>query len=116
MDERGNVYAMAKSCEGAPTFVHIKTQQRLHGRMGPWVEAWQLYIQTSGLLTRQGPVVVYDAGLGCGTLLLAAWQAFQENDGISEMTVISFDLEKQGLAIALQNIEQFSFAIPHHGD
>lgn len=109
----GNTYAMDVTIHGDPTFRHVATGEVLHGQVGPWQEAWQLYLNPSGLLSRKGKVTVYDAGMGCGAQLLATYETFQNNRDLLEMTVVSFDLEKAGLHLLRAHIHEFPYAVPY---
>lgn len=105
----GNAYALEMTIHGDPTFRHIATGEVLHGQVGPWKEALQLYVGPAGLAERTEPAVVFDVGMGCGAQLLAAYEAFEANPRFPALSVVSFDLEKAGL-VALR---EHSAAFPH---
>jgi tRNA U34 5-methylaminomethyl-2-thiouridine-forming methyltransferase MnmC len=111
-NDAGNSYAIGETSTGIPTFFHLATGETLHGQVGPWEEAKNLYISLSGLKAREGHVVVHDLGLGCGTLALAALDAFSQNSALSHMEILSYDLEMHGVVALLEHIERFPYAAP----
>lgn len=113
VDEHGNIYQLAYTDGGLPTFEHIQTGQFLHSHFGPYEEAWQLYVQNSGVLKRQGACTVFDLGLGCGSQVIAMRDAFFQNQALTDFKIVSFDLETLGLACLMDKIELFPFAQPH---
>jgi tRNA U34 5-methylaminomethyl-2-thiouridine-forming methyltransferase MnmC len=108
--EDGNVYALELTVHGDPTFRHVATGEVLHGQVGPWKEALQLYVEPSGLRHAQGEWTLLDAGMGCAAQLLASVEAFEKNKNLKKLRVASFDLEKKGLEALLAHQEEFPFA------
>lgn len=108
----GNYYDLITTDAGIPTFRHVASGETLHAQVGPWQEAMSLYIEPSGLLTQEGVATVYDVGLGCATLALAALFAWRNNSKLQVCNVLSFDLEKLGLVGLLDNLSKFPFAEP----
>ncbi|WGL60159.1 MnmC family methyltransferase [Pigmentibacter sp. JX0631] len=107
--EQGNKYELTKTIHGEFTFKHLETSEILHGQVGPKLEAEQLYVEQSGInQTSLSHYVVYDLGMGCGAQLFAMYEAFLGNKNIKKLTIVSFDLEKEGLQILKENIEYFS--------
>jgi tRNA U34 5-methylaminomethyl-2-thiouridine-forming methyltransferase MnmC len=106
----GNSYVLDVTVGGDSTFRHVATGEVLHGQVGPWKEAWNLYVTPAGLSTRAGEVVVYDLGLGCGAQLLATLAAFRGNPALRHCTVVSFDLEDGGLRALAAEIQNFPYA------
>lgn len=113
LNDPGNSYTPVKTMSGVQTFAHIATGEILHSQAGPFVEAEQLYIAPLGLRSRKSKMTVYDCGLGCGTLVIAARQAFLENEHLKSMTIVSFDLEKKGLLALKKHLSDFAEAVPH---
>lgn len=112
----GNAYVRDVTVHGVPTFRHVATGEVLHGQVGPWKEAWQLYVEPSGLLHRTGMATVYDLGLGCGAQLLACLDAFKRNPDLAACTVVSFDLEKAGLVALLADAASHPHALAHKAE
>ncbi|MCA2959736.1 MAG: hypothetical protein IOD12_05750 [Silvanigrellales bacterium] len=112
----GNAYVRDVTVHGVPTFRHVATGEVLHGQVGPWKEAWQLYLEPSDLLHRKGEATVYDLGLGCGAQLLACLDAFKRNPDLSNCEVVSFDLEKAGLVALLADATSHPHALAHKDD
>ena len=108
--ESGNYYDLVTTDAGIPTFRHVSTGETLHAQVGPWQEAFSLYIEPSGLLRCEGCVTVYDVGLGCASLLLASLFAWRTNFKLQVCNVVSFDLEKLGLQGLLDHLSKFPFA------
>jgi tRNA U34 5-methylaminomethyl-2-thiouridine-forming methyltransferase MnmC len=109
LKEEGNKYVLVKTDLGVPTFKHVATSEVLHGQVGPYEEATHLYVKYSNILEFKQNVVVYDLGMGCGAQLIAMYRAFLSNKNITKFTVVSFDLEKEGLAILSENIKLFPY-------
>ncbi|WP_161597524.1 MnmC family methyltransferase [Fluviispira multicolorata] len=108
-NENGNKYILVYTESGKPTFKHIATSETLHGQVGPYEEAQSLYVEGSNILNKCGECVVYDVGMGCGAQLIAMFHAFFINRSLSKLTVVSFDLEKEGLVSLLKNKELFPY-------
>lgn len=110
LKQQGNKYILANTCSGIPTFKHIETNEILHGQVGPYQEAIHLYVNQSNILNAVSEeFVVYDLGMGCGAQLIAMYQSFLKNRNIKKLTVVSFDLEKEGLIALQENIHLFSY-------
>lgn len=110
LKEQGNKYVLTNTVSGIPTFKHIETNEVLHGQVGPYEEAIHLYVNSSNLLhLQQKNVVVYDLGMGCGAQLIAMYQSFLQNLNINKLTVVSFDLEKEGLIALQENLALFPY-------
>ena len=110
LKEQGNKYILSETGSGIPTFMHIETNEVLHGQVGPYQEAMKLYVNNSNINTiNKEEFVVYDLGMGCGAQLIAMYQSFLTNPNLKKLIVVSFDLEKEGLIALQQNINLFSF-------
>ena len=108
--DQGNKYELAKTMHGDFTFKHLETSEILHEQVGPRQEAERLYVEQSGIReTSQSHYVVYDIGMGCGAQLFAMHDAFLANKNILKLTIVSFDLEKEGLRLLLENIQYFPY-------
>lgn len=68
---------------------------------GPRLEAESLYVGPAHIATRlaDGPLTVFDAGLGAGTNAIAAWRAARGQTGLR---LVSFDLTLDALALVLR--------------
>ena len=113
LNDPGNSYTRVTTVGGIPTFAHLATGEILHSQQGPFEEAELLYIEPCSIRTATGEYSIFDCGLGCGTLVLAACNAFLENDQLTKLHVVSFDLEKNGLLSLLRDIDSFPLAQPH---
>lgn len=109
----GNYYTLTFTDFGVPTFAHHQTGQLLHSHIGPYQEAWKLYVKNSGILSWEGECVVYDLGLGCASQVIAMRDAFFQNKKITRLHIVSFDLETHGIQALLEHLEHFPFAQPH---
>ncbi|WP_186645050.1 MnmC family methyltransferase [Fluviispira vulneris] len=109
INDAGNKYALVYTESGIPTFRHLATQETLHGQVGPYEEAQKLYVESSAIQTKNGKCIVYDIGMGCGAQLIAMFHAFLANKNLTHMTIVSFDLEKEGLVLLWQNKELFPY-------
>jgi S-adenosyl-L-methionine-dependent methyltransferase len=109
LKEQGNKYILANTVSGIPTFQHVATSEVLHGQVGPYEEATNLYVEHSHILKFNQSAVVYDLGMGCGAQLIAMYRAFLRNKNLPKLTVVSFDLEKEGLVALLENIKLFPY-------
>lgn len=110
----GNIYELSQNAKGQHTFLHKQTGELLHSHIGPYEEAWGLYIENSGLLSHaQEKAVVYDVGLGCASQLIATRDMFFSSTTLKELVVFSFDLETEGIKSLCENIESFPFASQH---
>jgi tRNA U34 5-methylaminomethyl-2-thiouridine-forming methyltransferase MnmC len=109
----GNIYSPVTTAQGIPTFAHAATGELLHGHAGPYEEALNLYINPLGLNESEGNKVVFDIGMGCGTLAMACRDVWLRNPRLKSLHVVSFDLEKAGLAALLNDNARFSYVQPH---
>ncbi|APJ04014.1 MnmC family methyltransferase [Silvanigrella aquatica] len=110
VNKQGNQYVLAETASGIPTFKHIETNEILHGQVGPYEEAYNLYVKSSSIENFAQNIVIYDLGMGCGAQIIAMYNAFLKNKKIPKLTIVSFDLEKQGLIALLKNIQLFPYA------
>lgn len=111
----GNAYVLATTGQGTPTFRHVATGEALHGQVGPYEEAWKLYVGESKLLERSGHQVIFDVGMGCASPVFAALDALARNPRLTGLTFVSFDLEKNGLEALKRRIDLFPF-VERHAD
>ena len=109
LKDEGNKYVLANTVSGIPTFKHIATNEVLHGQVGPYEEASNLYVKYSNILEFNQDAVVYDLGMGCGAQLIAMYRAFLSNKKLPKLTIVSFDLEKEGLVALFENIKLFPY-------
>lgn len=80
--------------------------------VGPVQEALQLYLSPSRLSARlaEGPVVVFDVGLGAGSNAAASWRASEARAEGPRMELVSFDRTAEAMALALREApEAFGF-------
>lgn len=95
--------------QGAPAILDRTTGEVMHPIVGPAVEAQRGYLAPSRLAERlrQGPVTLFDVGLGGGGLAIAAWRCAAEVAG-ARLTIVSFDRTRDALALALEHAEDFA--------
>ncbi len=71
--------------------------------VGPLVEATTLYVEPARLVRRlvEGPITLFDVGLGAGSNAAAAWRASEARPAGHPLRIISFDRTADALALAL---------------
>ena len=84
----------------------------MHPGVGPLDEARILYVEQSQLLTRleksERPLVVFDVGLGAGSIALAARAVSQAApEHYPTLEIVSFEHDLEALALALEHPDAF---------
>jgi queuine tRNA-ribosyltransferase len=85
------------------------TGEVMHPVIGPRVEAEQLYVAPSRLAARlevagEGPLVLFDVGLGAGSNAVAAWRLSEARPVAGRrLEIVSFDNSLAALALALDH-------------
>jgi queuine tRNA-ribosyltransferase len=106
--------------EGFASIRQLSSGEIMHLRSSPIEEARQLYLEQSGLaqlLARsEGPIVVWDVGLGAAANAIAAIECYEQQieagNAIAPLTIMSFENDLDSLALALRNRESFPYL--HH--
>jgi queuine tRNA-ribosyltransferase len=91
---------------GARAMRDRATGEVMHPVVGPLVEARELYLAPSRLAKRlaepaAAPLVLFDVGLGAGSLAAAAWQLSEARTGGRPLSIVSFDRTVAALELAL---------------
>ena len=84
----------------------------MHAPVGPWQEAWQLYLEPMDLRGRllngdRDPLVVFDVGLGAATNAVAALSGWTPEG--RDLKIISFEKDLDLLRFTIENSHEFSF-------
>lgn len=79
--------------------------------VGPVREAREVYVDPSGLERRlgEGPVTVFDVGLGGGSNALEAWRRSEARQEGPKLTIYSFDRTSDALALATSSAHAGAF-------
>jgi queuine tRNA-ribosyltransferase len=109
------------SCEvvvtrgGARAILDHATGEVMHPIVGPKLESQSAYLVPSRLSARlavanEAPFVLFDIGLGGGSLAIAAWHLSESlSADARRLEIVSFDHDRSALALALTFPEDFSF-------
>lgn len=99
--------------DGARAVLDHATGEVMHPVVGPAIESRRLYCGPSRLAERlmgggEGPLVVFDVGLGAGSNAAAAWRvAASLPAGARPLEIVSFDRDLEALGLALAHAEEF---------
>jgi len=98
---------------GALAVRSLEAGEVMHPGVGPLVEAEQLYVRQSRLgerlRTSDGPLVVFDVGLGAGSNALAARaESERAPAGAALVELVSFERDLGALALALDHGSAFA--------
>ena len=94
----GNNYELIAIPGVGHGFRHKQTHEILHGLQGLTAEPHDLYVAHGFRhLSRQRPHVVFDVGMGVAANVLAIVSAFWAQEIDTNITIVSFDLEKEGV-------------------
>lgn len=86
----------------------------MHPVVGPLVEAAALYVGPSRLRERllEGPVTLFDVGLGAGSNAIAAWRLAESlPPAAGRLEIVSFDRTTDALALAARPEHAPAFAL-----
>jgi queuine tRNA-ribosyltransferase len=92
----------------------------MHSRTPPMDEARQLYIEQSRLAERlrepgDGPLVIWDIGLGAGANAMAAVDCYEQDPAPARgLHIVSFENDLDSLRLAFRNNDQFRY-LRHSG-
>ena len=108
-------FAITTSDQGFSTLKHSSGEQ-IHSTLNPVIEAKELYLEQSRLLTylseTEKPTVLWDVGLGSATNAMVAILSYEklcETKKLAPLTVISFENDLDALTLALEHPDQFPF-------
>lgn len=115
-------YEIHTAREGFASILHISSGEIMHSRTPPMEEARRLYIEQSHLaerirLVEEGPLVVWDVGLGAAANAMAAIRCYEEQAAagpVRPMKIISFENDLDSLKLAFANNEKFTY-LRHSG-
>ena len=99
---------------GARAILDHATGEVMHPIVGPLVEVHTTYLVPSQLearLRERGePLVLFDVGLGAGSVAVAAWHLSESLPmDARRLTIVSFDRDRAALELALANPADFAF-------
>lgn len=109
------------SCEvvttraGALAVLDHATGEVMHPLAGPLEEPLRLYLTPSRLEARlressPAPLVVFDIGLGAGSVAVAVWRlSARMPPGSRRLELVSFDRDRSALALALAHPADFGY-------
>jgi queuine tRNA-ribosyltransferase len=101
-------HEVVRTKTGAKAMRSLEADEVMHPGVGPLVEADELYVRQSRLRERlaEGPLVVFDVGMGAASNALAARRAAM-NAASSVLDLISFERDLDALGVALGEPEAF---------
>jgi len=114
-------YEIHTAWEGFASIRHVRSGEVMHSRTPPMEEARRLYIEQSRLAERlaepgQGPLVVWDVGLGAAANAMAAIGVYESaaasaGDGSRprDLEIVSFENDLDSLRLAFANNDQFRY-------
>jgi queuine tRNA-ribosyltransferase len=109
-------YEVHKAWEGFASIRQVSSGEIMHARTLPMDEARQLYVEQSFLGKRlrenaqgQGPLVIWDVGLGAGANAMAAIECFEGIAGARPLRIVSFENDLDSLRLALRQKEDFPY-------
>lgn len=116
-------YRLQRQKSGALAVHNAAYAETMHPGAGPWAEANGLYVQGTGLaaaLTRraaQGPLVLFDVGLGAAANALAAVTCHatlqREGHRPRPLHLVSFESDPAGAHFALEQAEALGYPRGH---
>jgi queuine tRNA-ribosyltransferase len=113
-------YEIHTAREGFASIRHIHSGEIMHSRTPPMDEARQLYIEQSRLAERlrepgDGPLVIWDIGLGAGANAMAAVDCYEQDPAPARgLHIVSFENDLDSLRLAFRNNDQFRY-LRHSG-
>lgn len=101
---------LVRTKTGALAVRSLEADEVMHPGVGPMIEAEQLYVRQSHLRERlaEGPLVVFDVGMGAASNALAARRAAMDTPA-AVLDLISFERDLDALTVALAEPEAFGF-------
>ena len=113
-------YEIHTAFEGFASIRHIHSGEIMHSRTPPMEEAQRLYIDQSRLSERlqeieDGPLVIWDVGLGAGANAMAAIACYEQaSQPVRDLHIVSFENDLDSLRLAFKNNDQFRY-LRHSG-
>lgn len=113
-------YEIHTAFEGFASIRHIHSGEIMHSRTPPMEEAQRLYIDQSRLSERlqeieDGPLVIWDVGLGAGANAMAAIACYEKaSQPVRDLHIVSFENDLDSLRLAFKNNDQFRY-LRHSG-
>ena len=100
--------------DGARAILDRATGEVMHPVVGPAIESMRLYCEPARLRARlrtgEGPLVLFDVGLGAGSNAIAAWRISEDMVGEGRrLEIVSFDHSLAAIELALQHPGDFGF-------
>jgi queuine tRNA-ribosyltransferase len=108
-------YEIHKAWEGFASIRHIHSGEIMHSRTPPMEEARRLYTDQARLAERlrepgEGPLTVWDVGLGAGANAMAAIACHESQEPpLRDLQIISFENDLDSLRLAFRNNDQFPY-------
>jgi queuine tRNA-ribosyltransferase len=132
-------YEIHMAREGFASIRHVRSGEIMHSRTPPMEEAEHLYIEQSRLAERlrlpasspdaassgpisgaagqlaEGPLVIWDVGLGAGANAMAAIACYErEAPAVRDLHIVSFENDLDSMRLAFRNNDQFRY-LRHSG-
>ncbi|MFZ4775147.1 MAG: tRNA guanosine(34) transglycosylase Tgt [Terrimicrobiaceae bacterium] len=115
-------YEIHTAWEGFSSIRHIHSGEIMHSRTPPMEEAQRLYIDQSRLSERlltpgDGPLVIWDVGLGAGANAMGAIACYEKaaaEQPVRDLHIVSFENDLDSLRLAFRNNDQFQY-LRHSG-
>ena len=112
-------YEIHTAFEGFASIRHIHSGEIMHSRTPPVEEAQRLYIDQSRLSERlhdlEGPLVIWDVGLGAGANAMAAIATYEQaTRPVRDLHLVSFENDLDSLRLAFRHNDQFRY-LRHSG-
>ncbi len=108
------MFEIVTTTAGAISIRNNKINETMHGPIGPWLEANELYIEQSNLkwhLTNNinTELVIYDVGLGAAANALATLNALKNTK--RPVRLMSFEIDLDLLHFALEHSSQLTYLV-----
>jgi queuine tRNA-ribosyltransferase len=107
-------YRIHLAREGFGSILHCASGEIMHSRTPPIEEARILYAQQSRLAERlmlpgEGPLVIWDVGLGAAANAFAAIEIFCSQASVRPLHIVSFENDLDPLRLAMSSPEHFPY-------
>lgn len=100
-EERTN--SLQETEDGSVTVYHAAYGEAMHSRSGAWEEALLKHVCPSGLLAREGEIVVIDMGFGLGYNTLALCMELRKQQKIERCRIYAFEMD-QSIETIIQEV------------
>ena len=117
-------YELRRQASGAMALYNSESRETMHPKKGPWQEANDLYVHGSGLRQllqpsggpgQEGPLVIFDVGLGGAANALAAIRCrddlLRAKRRVRPLRIISFENDPTPLQFALENADRLAYPV-----